>query len=140
MKKKNLTSTPIQLKTLGGEMRTWIPEGAITGAAIGAVLGIIIGFTVELSFKNSFISVGQAVLASAPSGLIFTLILIVSSFSFGFAGALVGIGIPKFNPNPQQGKIKHWKTLIFKSPKSKTIYVPEQTRDLSPNQNKNLKS
>jgi hypothetical protein len=44
-----------------------------------------------------------------------TLTLFGSVASFTFAGMLVGIGVPQFNPNPTQRWLNRWRQVITKS-------------------------
>lgn len=83
----------------GGEARTWIVQGTWVGGAIGLVLGLIATITIEAYFSmpdqtQQMDQTATALLYIPPVlGLVFGAI----------AGAIIGIGTPRHNPNPQQG-------------------------------------
>lgn len=83
----------------GAETKNWDVSGAKLGLTIGAGFAI---FELIL-FNTGILNYGfieEVVTVQILGQLIAPLILIVFG---GLAGALVGGGTPRFNPNPQQG-------------------------------------
>lgn len=125
MAPKNPPSTPGHLNSFGGEMLTRVPEGAVTGALIGLIIGV--AFFVTISTGTVVIPGAELVMNNRT--LLFIAVLIAGIVG-AFAGALVGIGIPKHNPTPEQGLVKRWKTIFRRSSDSdeEVIFVPDQKR------------
>jgi len=111
-------STSGHVKSYGGEMRTWAPQGALTGA----VIGFIIGCTLYLLVSR--MAAFDEVRMNAPIVLP-TVILLLATLVGAGGGAVVGIGTPRFNPHPAQGWVKDWQTFILRRQNhQKYIYVP----------------
>lgn len=81
-----------------GETRTRASEGAI----IGSIVGMLIGLFFCVMIYRSYMATGAYML------VLFALTLVGSIAAFTFAGMLVGIGVPRFNPNPSQGWLNRW--------------------------------
>ncbi|PIS10085.1 MAG: hypothetical protein COT73_11230 [Bdellovibrio sp. CG10_big_fil_rev_8_21_14_0_10_47_8] len=98
------TSVPAnRLKNFGGEMLSWTNTGARVGAVVGFIAGLILVFLLRFRLIES---PGLEQL-NAAGMIIFPLIFLLGSVFFGaLAGALVGAGVPKFNPHPHQGAKK----------------------------------
>lgn len=85
----------------GGETNTWARRGGYIGASLGFIVGLIIAL---LRWTNPEVSTpGTNTVASAMSGPVLFLIPFIGLLVGAFAGVLVGIGTPKFNPRPEQG-------------------------------------
>ena len=85
-----------------GETKTRAGEGAI----IGAITGLIMGVVFCVMIYRSYMTTGAYLL------FLFALTLFGSVASFTFAGMLVGIGVPRFNPNPTQGWLNRWRQVM----------------------------
>ncbi len=101
----NPVSTSLKLNTLGGETKTYILEGTVLGFMFGLLLAVLILLSYQMTNADS-ISRFQF---DTPVS-IYPIVIGALCFVFWtFAGALVGIGIPKVNLNPDQGRIKKWR-------------------------------
>ncbi|MEK6773973.1 MAG: hypothetical protein AABY64_08530 [Bdellovibrionota bacterium] len=88
------------IKNFGEDMLTWIIEGSMIGLLVGLIVGL--AFYVMIGFGYIFIKELEYFRSQSP--IFFFCLFFLSSALFGAAaGALVGIGVPKFNPHPQQG-------------------------------------
>lgn len=85
-----------------GETKTRASEGAIVGSITGLIMGIFFCVMIYQSYAAS----GAYLL------FIFMLTIFGSVAAFTFAGILVGIGIPRFNPNPSQGWLNRWRQVM----------------------------
>jgi hypothetical protein len=85
--------------TKGSETTTWMIQGAIWGLIIGLMIGFVI-----LGMISVFISANKESLSSFPY---LYLTPVIGGFFGMFSGALVGIGTPRFNRHPQQGRKKY---------------------------------
>ncbi len=90
-------------KEFAVEKGTKAPEGASTGAGTGAVLGGALGWllgigTLAIPGLGPFIAAGpiMATLAGAGAG----------GLVGGLAGAMIGMGIPEYEANLYEGRIK----------------------------------
>ena len=90
-------------KEFAVEKETKAPEGAVTGAGTGAVVGGTLGWlvgigTLAIPGLGPFIAAGpiMAALAGASAG----------GLVGGIAGALIGMGIPEYEANRYEGRIK----------------------------------
>ena len=116
-------STEGHIQAYGGEMRTWIVQGAATGLAIGAVVGIGLYFAVMTGMI--FIPLLDGLRVSSPV-LFAVAVLFLSSIVGAAGGAVIGLGTPRFNPHPQQGWVAQWSTFILRRKnRDKFIYVPQ---------------
>jgi hypothetical protein len=91
---------PKNIRGSGGEMLTWMKPGLFLGATIGLMVGVIVFLIIR---NGSFLSLN---IANQPIQNVITLFIFIVAFSGvfgGFAGTLIGIGMPKFNPYPHQG-------------------------------------
>lgn len=84
------------IRANGEEMLSRAPEGAIIGVPLGAAAGFLTGFVI-----NSM--VGFESIRWLGAFGIFLTTTVVGALFFGAAGALIGAGVPKVNPHPQQG-------------------------------------
>lgn len=111
------------IQSYGGEMLTWAVEGSLTGMAIGAVVGT--GLYLTILFDLVAIAPLEPLELNYP--IVFAIVVVVLSTLVGAAaGAAVGIGTPKFNPHPQQGWVRSWKTFVSRrANKDQSIYYPE---------------
>lgn len=116
------------IKSLGGEMRSWVREGAITGALIG----FVVGFGLYVSIYAGWVSIPLLDQLQLTSPFLFFLTVLFLSTVVGTGGgAVVGIGTPKVNPHPQQGWVAEWKTFLISSrqnQKDKEAYFPIMKR------------
>jgi hypothetical protein len=85
------------------EKQTKAPEAASTGAGTGAVVGGALGWLVGIGSLaipglGPFIAAGPIVAALAGAG--------AGGLAGGIAGALIGLGIPEFEANLYEGRIK----------------------------------
>lgn len=90
-------------KEFAVEKETKAPEGAATGAGTGALIGGSLGWlvgigTLAIPGLGPFIAAGpiMATLAGAGAGGVVG----------GIAGALIGLGIPEYEANLYEGRIK----------------------------------
>jgi len=88
---------------------TKAPEGTATGAASGAVLGGALGWLVGIGALaipglGPFIAAGPIMLALAGVG--------VGGAIGGFAGALIGMGIPEYQAKRYEGLVKNGSILL----------------------------
>ena len=91
------------------EKETKAPEGATTGAGTGAVIGGILGWligigTLSIPGLGPFIAAGPIMAALAGIGAI--------GVVGGIAGALIGLGIPEYEANRYEGRIKEGGILL----------------------------
>ncbi len=85
------------------EKETKAPEGAATGAGTGAVIGGALGWLMGIGFLvipgiGPFIAAGPIMTALAGVG--------AAGLVGGLAGALIGMGIPEYEANRYEGRIK----------------------------------
>ena len=117
-------STPTHLNTLGGEALTYAGTGAIIGGVVGFFLGLGLWMTLDNETMMTY-----ATNETPHSTLGFFLMLVFATIFFSFAGALVGVGVPKFNPNPEQGPIKKWKAIfVRRGNKNEEFFIPDEMR------------
>lgn len=90
-------------KEFAVEKETKAPEGAVTGAGAGAVVGGALGWLAGFGLLaipgvGPFIAAGpiMATLAGAGAG----------GLAGGIAGALIGMGIPEYEANLYEGRLK----------------------------------
>lgn len=82
---------------------TKAPEGATTGAGTGAVVGGTLGWlmgigTIAIPGLGPFIAAGPIMAALAGAG--------AGGVVGGIAGTLIGLGIPEYEANRYEGRIK----------------------------------
>lgn len=82
---------------------TKAPEGTATGAGTGAVVGGVLGWLVGLGTfaipgVGPFVAAGPIMAALAGAG--------AGGVVGGIAGALIGMGIPEYEANRYEGRIK----------------------------------
>src|SRR3989449_11736376 len=99
----------VSSRELGTQKASKAPEGATAGAGSGAVLGGILGWLVGIGSLaipgvGPFIAAGPIVAALAGAG--------VGAAVGGLSGALIGMGIPEYEANRYEGKIKEGNILI----------------------------
>lgn len=85
-----------------GETKTRASEGAV----IGSIIGLLMGFLFCTMIYRSYSSAAVYLL------FLFVLTILASMAAFTFAGMLVGIGVPRFNPNPSQGWLNRWRQVM----------------------------
>ena len=90
-------------KEFAVEKETKAPEGAATGAGTGAVVGGALGWLVGIGSLaipgvGPFIAAGPIMAALAGAG--------AGGLAGGIAGALIGMGIPEYEANRYEGRIK----------------------------------
>ncbi len=125
----NSTSTPLKIKTLGGETKTYVLEGAVVGFIFGLVLSTLIVLSYEITNVTTNVKSLQS-----DDGLLSIYPIVIATLCFVFwvfAGALVGIGIPKMNLNPDQGRIEKWKATMTQDCLGEyvKVYSPEKNRN-----------
>ncbi|HEY3277681.1 MAG TPA: quinol:electron acceptor oxidoreductase subunit ActD [Syntrophorhabdaceae bacterium] len=91
------------------EKETKAPEGAATGAGTGAVIGGALGWLVGIGLLaipglGPFIAAGPIMGALAGAG--------AGGVAGGIAGALIGMGIPEYEANRYEGRIKQGGILL----------------------------
>src|SRR5664279_2489704 len=96
-------------KEFAVEKETKAPEGAATGAASGAVIGGALGWLVGIGLLaipgvGPFIAAGPIMAALAGVG--------AGGLAGGIAGALIGMGIPEYEANRYEGRIKEGGILL----------------------------
>src|SRR5664280_1224891 len=90
-------------KDFAVEKETKAPEGAATGAGTGAVIGGALGWLMGIGMLaipgiGPFIAAGPIMAALAGAG--------AGGLTGGIAGALIGMGIPEYEANRYEGRIK----------------------------------
>ena len=90
-------------KEFAVEKETKAPEGAATGAGTGAVVGGALGWLMGIGMLaipgiGPFIAAGPIMAALAGAG--------AGGLTGGIAGALIGMGIPEYEANRYEGRIK----------------------------------
>lgn len=120
----NTVSTPGEIKSMGGEVKTNMPQGTLIGGFFGLLLGI------TLCFLFSTGTVWIPGLERLPGAFMFVFVIGFCTLFFAAAGTLIGIGVPKFNPRPEQGMVKKWSrtVLLNKGKQEKIVYTPEVER------------
>ena len=96
-------------KEFAVEKETKAPEGAATGAGTGAVVGGALGWLVGIGLLaipglGPFIAAGPIMAALAGAG--------AGGLAGGIAGALIGLGIPEYEANRYEGRIKEGGILL----------------------------
>ncbi len=96
-------------KEFAVEKETKAPEGAATGAGTGAVVGGALGWLVGIGSLaipglGPFIAAGPIMAALAGAG--------AGGLVGGIAGALIGMGIPEYEANRYEGRIKEGGILL----------------------------
>jgi len=96
-------------KEFAVEKETKAPEGAATGAGAGAVVGGALGWLVGIGSLaipglGPFIAAGPIMAALAGAG--------AGGLVGGIAGALIGMGIPEYEANRYEGRIKEGGILL----------------------------
>ncbi len=96
-------------ENVGSEKGTKASEGTATGAASGAVIGGALGWLVGIGALaipglGPFIAAGPIMLALAGVG--------VGGAVGGFAGALIGMGIPEYQAKRYEGLVKNGSILL----------------------------
>ena len=91
------------------EKETKAPEGAATGAGTGAVVGGALGWLMGIGLLaipglGPFIAAGPIMAALAGVG--------AGGLAGGIAGALIGMGIPEYEANRYEGRIKEGGILL----------------------------
>ena len=109
------------VNSLGGEMKTWVIEGAFVGGIVGFLAALGAYFALV---AHAFTIPGiENLQVNHPVIMMF---LTVLGFCVGAgAGAVIGVGTPKFNPEPEQGWVKRWETIfLFRNGKETKFYFP----------------
>ena len=96
-------------KELAVEKETKAPEGAATGASAGAAIGGALGWLMGIGLLTipgigPFIAAGPIIAALAGVG--------AGGLAGGIAGTLVGMGIPEYEANRYEGRIKEGGILL----------------------------
>jgi hypothetical protein len=97
------------VRDLGHENSTKAPEGAVTGAAAGSILGGALGWLVGVGSLaipgvGPFIAAGP--ILAALSGMA------LGGTAGGLTGALVGLGIPEYEAQQYEGKLREGNILL----------------------------
>jgi len=96
-------------KEFAVEKETKAPQGAVTGAGTGAVVGGALGWLTGIGLLaipglGPFIAAGPIMAALAGVG--------AGGLAGGIAGALIGMGIPEYEANRYEGRIKEGGILL----------------------------
>ncbi len=96
-------------KEFAVEKETKAPEGAVTGAGTGAVLGGILGWLTGIGMLaipgvGPLLAAGPIVAALAGAGAV--------GITGGIAGALIGMGIPEYEAQRYEGRVKEGGILL----------------------------
>ena len=96
-------------KAFAVEKETKAPEGAATGAGTGALVGGALGWLMGIGLLaipglGPFIAAGPIMAALAGAG--------AGGLAGGIAGALIGMGIPEYEANRYEGRIKEGGILL----------------------------
>jgi hypothetical protein len=96
-------------KEFAVEKETKAPEGAAAGAGTGAVVGGALGWLVGIGLLaipgvGPFIAAGPIMAALAGAG--------AGGLAGGIAGGLIGMGIPEYEANRYEGRIKEGGILL----------------------------
>ncbi len=120
----NTVSTPGEIKSMGGEVKTNMPQGTLIGGFFGLLLGGM------FSFLFSTRTIWIPGLERIPGVLMVIFVIGFCTVFFAAAGTLIGIGVPKFNPLPEQGKVKRWSRMVLvrQGKQEKVVYTPEVER------------
>ena len=96
-------------KDFGHEKHTKAPEGAVAGASTGAIIGGALGWLAGIGALaipgiGPFIAAGPIVAMLSGIG--------AAGVVGGFAGALIGIGIPEYEAKRYEGRIRNGGILL----------------------------
>jgi hypothetical protein len=96
-------------KDLATKKATKAPEGAATGAGSGAIIGGALGWlaatgAVAVPGLDAFVVAGPIIATLAGMG--------VGGVLGGFAGALLGLGVPEYEAKRYRGRIEHGGILL----------------------------
>lgn len=96
-------------KEFAVEKETKAPEGAVTGAGTGVVVGGILGWLTGIGMLaipglGPFLAAGPIVAALAGAGAV--------GITGGIAGALIGMGIPEYEAQRYEGRVKEGGILL----------------------------
>ncbi len=99
----------IGTKDFGHEKHTKAPEGAVAGASTGAIIGGALGWLAGIGALaipgiGPFIAAGPIVAMLSGIG--------AGGAVGGFAGALIGIGIPEYEAKRYEGRIRNGGILL----------------------------
>jgi hypothetical protein len=91
------------------EKETKAPEGAVTGAGTGVIVGGVLGWLTGIGMLaipgiGPFMAAGPIVAALAGAGAV--------GITGGIAGALVGMGIPEYEAQRYEGRVKEGGILL----------------------------
>jgi hypothetical protein len=89
-----------RMKILNGEMLTWLGSGSQCGLGLGIFLGLL--GSIAIFFGMPTLDGLDRFRASMPFA-IYLILPILFGWIGAMAGAVIGIGTPKFNPDPHQG-------------------------------------
>ena len=96
-------------RDLGHENATKAPEGAATGASAGALVGGAVGWLAGIG-SLAIPGLGPLIAAGPILGTLSG--LAVGGTIGGIAGALVGLGIPEYEAQQYEGKLKRGRILM----------------------------
>ena len=123
------------LRDLGHENATKAPEGATTGAASGALLGGALGW---LAGIGALAIPGLGPLIAAGPILATLTGAALGGTAGGLTGALVGMGIPEYEAQAYEGKLREGNILMCthadsseQAAKIREIYGDEKAEDIS---------
>lgn len=131
LKSNPFVSTTSHIVTDGGETLTKAPEGAVIGFFVGIAVGLFFGLLVISGIFEGLsldsLSVGEKISIVVGS-------MLGGAAVGALAGVLVGIGTPKFNPHPQQGRFRSWRTILNRNQdRTRKVFIPEDPRpDVKP--------
>ena len=97
---------------IGGETLTWNRVCAVVGAISGLLISVAVLLWLNLNSNVESINTLSTPVPLAPDYSLAIYIIPIFGFILGgFAGILVGNGIPKYNPDPEQGRWARLKIL-----------------------------
>jgi hypothetical protein len=89
-----------RMKIVNGEMLTWLGSGSRCGLVLGFFLGLLGSIAIFFGMPTMD---GLDRFRAAMPFAIYLILPILFGWIGAMAGAVIGIGTPKFNPAPQQG-------------------------------------
>jgi len=122
------------VRDLGVQNSTKLPEGAVAGTGAGAILGGTLGWlagigTLAIPGLGAFVAAGPILAALSGAA--------VGGAVGGLSGALVGLGIPEFEAQQYEGKLRQGNILLAihaddddQAGRIRTILTEENAEDI----------